>query len=70
MSKYSNLQSVGIAEIARLRFLDDVNGEVREVIEIVMHVEALKNFHRVVGQTIQQHDEAMVKQAEANKGMN
>lgn len=70
MSIYSNKIGVGIAEMGRLDFFEEVNGNTETVAKIVIPYEAFKNMYAVMGQTIMQFEEAMIKRVEANKGMN
>lgn len=70
MSEYVNGCGVGIAEMARIKFFDEFNEERIEIVELVMHIEVLKNLAVVINQTVQQHEERMAKQIELNKGMN
>lgn len=70
MSEYINGFSLNIAEISRLQFHDNVNGSNKPITEVVMHYEALKGLHQFIGNTINEHEEKMAKQAQTNKGMN
>lgn len=69
-SLYVNQVGISIAEVARLRFTEVVNGEHEIVADIAMHVETLKNLNRIIEQTVQQYEEAIAKQVQVNKGMN
>ena len=71
---YANSVGVGIAEIGRLTFQEvtiQAGIEVSEVVaQLAIPIEVLRNLHLVIGQTIKNFDDNMVKQAEVNKGMN
>lgn len=68
MSQYTNQISISINEVARLTFLDATKNI--EVAEVVMHIGMLTNFYELLGKTIRDHEENLVKQIEANKGLN
>lgn len=66
MAEYSNQVGVGIAEVARFDFFEQVNGQTKLISSVVMGVECFKNLHRIIGETIAKYEEAIEKQKETN----
>lgn len=68
MSVYSNQVNVGIADIARIDFNEQKpDGSTVNVAAVVIPYEVFKNMANIMLQTIQQYEENVRMQKEANK---
>lgn len=68
MSEYANGFQINIAEVARIKFLDQFQLQLNpiEIITIVMHYDTFKTLHQQLGDVIEQHDAKLANLKKSN----
>lgn len=69
-SQYSNQLDINISEMVRLIFNEQMphhRGEIAHVVTVSLHIEFLKEVHKIIGQALYDYSNANMQ---SNKGMN